>query len=217
MTGKTPLTLRSIVLAISKEPSERAYLEEDLARIGCIGLLSKPWTVKDERMMRELTIGAPNQYEGTFRAWPGTWDARKWRELYGFSAGGEGFASQTNKFIDGKFRNSANPKDGFAIVDYEDSRAKRVAAGIPHSHPLPGKANPGDSDDRQHHLWCSAGQTESGLEDLTPGSGGHARGRSPETQGHTDWTISVPSLHGTGVTEQRRDGGIRDRPGSAEI
>ena len=64
MMGKTLLTLRSVVPAIPKEPGERAYLEEDLTKIGCIGLLSKPWTVKDERMVRELTIGAPNQYEG---------------------------------------------------------------------------------------------------------------------------------------------------------
>ena len=65
MTGKTPLTLRSVVSAIPKEPGERAYLEEDLTRIRCIGLLSKPWSVKDEGMVRELTTGAPNQYEGT--------------------------------------------------------------------------------------------------------------------------------------------------------
>ena len=39
---------------------------------------------------------------------------------------GEGFASKTDKFIGGKFRNAANPKDGFAIADCEDSRAKRV-------------------------------------------------------------------------------------------
>ena len=31
-----------------------------------------------------------------------------------------------DKFIGGKFQNAANPKDGFAIADYEDSRAKRV-------------------------------------------------------------------------------------------
>ena len=126
MTRKTPLMLRSVVLAIPKEPSERAYLEEDLTRIGCIGLLSKPWTVKDERMVRELTIGAPNQYKGTIRAQPETWDAGKWREAYGFSAGGEGFASQTDRFIGGKFRNAANLKDEFAIADCEDSRVKMV-------------------------------------------------------------------------------------------
>ena len=70
MTVKTPLTLRSIVSAIPKEPGERAHLEEDLTRIRCIGLLSKPWSVKDEGMVRELTMGAPNQYEGTVQAWP---------------------------------------------------------------------------------------------------------------------------------------------------
>ena len=126
MTGKTPLTLRSVVSAIPEKPGERAYLEEDLTRIGCIGLLSKPWTVKDKRMVRELTIGAPNQYKRTVRARPETWDAGKWRETHGFNAGGEGFASRTNKFIGGKFRNAANSKDGFAIADCEDSRAKRV-------------------------------------------------------------------------------------------
>ena len=34
--------------------------------------------------------------------------------------------SWTNKFIGGKFRNAANSKDGFAIADCKDSRAKRV-------------------------------------------------------------------------------------------
>ena len=126
MMVKTPLTLRSVVPAIPKEPGERAHLEEDLNRIGCIGLLSKPWAVKDERMVRELTKGAPNQYEGTVRAQPETWGAKRWREAYGFGIGGEGFASRTDKFIGGKFRNAANPKDGFAIADCEDSKAKRV-------------------------------------------------------------------------------------------
>ena len=126
MTGKTPLIFRSVVPAIPKEPGERAYLEEDLTRIGCIGLLNKPWTVKEEKMVRELIVGAPNQYKGTVRARPEIWEAGRWRKAYGFSAGGEGFASRTDKFIGGKFRNAANPKDGFAIADCEDSRAKRV-------------------------------------------------------------------------------------------
>ena len=126
MMVKTPFTLRFVVPAKPKEPGEKAHLEEDLTRIGYIGLLSKPWSVKDEKMVRELTTGSPNQYEGTIRARPETWDAEKWREAYGFSVGEEGFASRTDKFISGKFRNAANPKDGFAIADCEDSRAKRV-------------------------------------------------------------------------------------------
>ena len=71
-------------------------------------------------------MGAPNQYEGIVRARLETWEAGRWREAYGFSAGGEGFASRTDKFIGGKFRNAANLKDEFAIADCEDSRAKRV-------------------------------------------------------------------------------------------
>ena len=126
MTVKTPITLRFVVPTIPKEPGERAHLEEDLTRIRCIGLLSKLWLVKDERMVRELTTGAPNQYEGTIRRRPETWGAEKWREAYGFSTGGEGFASRIDKFIGGKFRNAASPKDGFAIADCEVSRAKRV-------------------------------------------------------------------------------------------
>ena len=126
MTGKMPLILRSVVPAIPKEPEERAFLEEDLTRIGCIGLLNKPWMVKEEKMVRELIVGAPNQYKGIVRARPETWDAGRWREAYGFNIGGEGFASRSGKFIGGKFRNAANPKDGFAIADCEDSRAKRV-------------------------------------------------------------------------------------------
>ena len=46
--------------------------------------------------------------------------------MYGFDVGGERFASQMDKFINGKFRNPANPKDGFAIADSEDSRAMKV-------------------------------------------------------------------------------------------
>ena len=126
MIGKTPLILKSVVPAIPKEPRERAYLGDNLTRIRCIGLLNKPWMVKEEKMVKELIVGAPNQYEGTIRARPGTWDARRCREAYGFSARGEGFASRTDKFIGGKFRNAANPKDAFAIADCEDSRAKRV-------------------------------------------------------------------------------------------
>ena len=97
-----------------------------LTTIGCIGLLSKPWAVKDERMVRELTKGAPNQYEGTVRARPETRGAERWREAYGFSIGGEGFASRIDKFIGGKFRNATNPPSSMPSPNCEDSRAKRV-------------------------------------------------------------------------------------------
>ena len=39
------------------------YLEDDLQRIGCIGLMSKLWSIKDKKMVREVIIGVPNQYD----------------------------------------------------------------------------------------------------------------------------------------------------------
>ena len=125
-TVRTPLTLQSVVPTIPKEPGERAYLEEDLTRIGCIGLMSKPWLVKDEKMVRELVTRAPNQFERTVSAHPKSWSTEKWRKAYEFDMGGERFASRMDKFIGEKFRNAANPKDGFAIGDCEDSKAKRI-------------------------------------------------------------------------------------------
>ena len=50
----------------------------------------------------------------------------KWREAYGFVVGCKGFTFGTDKFIDGKFRNSVNPKDGFAVADCKEAQAKRV-------------------------------------------------------------------------------------------
>ena len=125
-TPRAPLTLRSAVPAISREPGEQAHLEEDLTKIGCIGLISKPRSVKDKKMVRELVTRAPNQYDLIIRGHLETWSVEKWREAYRFDVGDEGFASRTDKFISSKFWHATNPKDGFAIADCEDSRAKKV-------------------------------------------------------------------------------------------
>ena len=102
------------------------HLEEDLTEIGCIGLISKPWTVKDEKMVQEILTGVPNQYDLIVREKSKIWTIEKWREAYGFLVGGKGFASRTDKFINGNFWNPVNPKDGFAIADCADMQAKRV-------------------------------------------------------------------------------------------
>ena len=35
-------------------------------------------------------------------------------------------ASRTDRFIDGRFSSRVNPKDGYAIVDCKEPRARRV-------------------------------------------------------------------------------------------
>ena len=61
----TPIMLYSVVPFILREPGERVHLEEDLTKIGCIGLISKPWTVKDKKIVREILTGVSNQYDLT--------------------------------------------------------------------------------------------------------------------------------------------------------
>ena len=62
---QTLIMLRSMVPVIPQEPAKRAHLEEDLTRIECIGLINKPWTVKDEKMIWKILTGVPNQYDLT--------------------------------------------------------------------------------------------------------------------------------------------------------
>ena len=59
------ISLKVLVLVIPKTLTARRELEEDLTRIGCAGLLNKPWNIKDEGMVRELVEGAPNQFDHT--------------------------------------------------------------------------------------------------------------------------------------------------------
>ena len=119
------ILLWAIFPAILRAPKDCAVLE-DLRRIDCVGLLKKPWNLKDEGMVWELIVEVPNQYDLMVRTKPENWIASQWRETYNIPQEGYGMASKTNKFIRAQFRNLANPKDEFAIVDCEDIWAKRV-------------------------------------------------------------------------------------------
>ena len=41
---------------------------------------------------------------------PKKWTMKVWRKVYGFGRGGEGMASQTDRFIDGMFSGRVTPK-----------------------------------------------------------------------------------------------------------
>ena len=70
--------------------------------------------------------GSPKSVRGNYPSTAGNLGRWKVERGVWIQCRGRGFASRTDKFIGGKFRNAANPKDGFAIADCEDSRAKRV-------------------------------------------------------------------------------------------
>ena len=120
------ISLKALVPVIPKIPTTRRELEEDLTRIGCGGLLNKPWNIKDEGIVWELVEGAPNQFDHNVRCKSEKWTALVWRETYGFKLEGYGWASRTDKYIVGQFSKSVNPKDGYAVSDCNDFRAKQV-------------------------------------------------------------------------------------------
>ena len=67
-----------------------------------------------------------NQWLETVRQTPEKWTSVEWREVYGFPRQGEGMASQIDRFIDSKFSTRVNPKDGYAVSECKDVKARRV-------------------------------------------------------------------------------------------
>ena len=120
------MALKAVVPGIPKSARAWELLEEDLWRIGCHGLMGKPWGLRMEDLVVELLGEKDNCWHGTVRQALAKWTAKEWRKVYGFVREGEGMASWTDRFIDGKFSGWVNPKDGYAVVDCKEPRAKRV-------------------------------------------------------------------------------------------
>ena len=120
------ISLKAVVPGLPKNAKDRELLEEDLRRIGCHGLLGKPWGLRMEEMVTEIIGEKDNRWDGTVRQAPEKWTAKEWRKVYSFERGGEGMASRTNRFIDGMFSGKVNPKDGYAVADCRDPRVRRL-------------------------------------------------------------------------------------------
>ena len=120
------MALKAVVPGIPKSTKDRELLEEDLRLIGCHSLMGKLWGLRMEDMVVELLGDKDNRWHGTLRQAPKKWTAKEWRKVYGFAKEGEGMASRTDRFIDSKFSAWVNPKDGFAIADCKEARARRV-------------------------------------------------------------------------------------------
>ena len=120
------MALKAVVPGVPKSVRDRELLEEDLRRIGCHGFMGRPWRLRMEDIVVELLADKDNRWHGTVRQAPEKWIAKEWCKVYDFGRGGEGMASRTNRFIDGMFSDRINPKDGYAVVDCKDLRAKRV-------------------------------------------------------------------------------------------
>ena len=62
-----PISLKNVSPAIPKRESELKELIEDLSRMGCEGLLAKPWNLRAETTLREFLFERGNQWFRTIR------------------------------------------------------------------------------------------------------------------------------------------------------
>ena len=131
------VSLRNVVPVILEHKHEHNQLEEELKKMRCVGLVERPWGLKNKDIVRELiAMERPNMFEGTIQDWPEEWTAKVWREVYKFPTGGSGIASQMDTYSDGEFLHVVDPKDGYPIRDCRDARNRRLLEFImPIIHP----------------------------------------------------------------------------------
>ena len=136
------VSLRNVTLAISDNEFERGMLKSDLKDLGCVGLLERPWNLKNEDfiqqfvLVREGKLERNNMFDTTIRDPPEEWTAGVWREVYDFQPGGSGLANRTDLYIEGKFRNDADPKDGFPVRECRNPRERKLLEFlVPIVHP----------------------------------------------------------------------------------
>ena len=88
-------------------------------------------------------------FDTTIRDRPEEWTAGVWREVYDFRPGGNSLANWTDLYIEGKFRNEADPKDGFPVRDCKNPRERKLLEFlVPIVHP-----------DKPTRVTCTIGNT----------------------------------------------------------
>ena len=120
------MSLKSIIPIIPGKEEEKLQLVEDLTKMGYERLLVEPWMLKSKFMVQEFQREHPNDWEGTIHRDPEHRTADSWAKTYNFRKEGRKKVGGTNKCVEGKFKTSIDPKDGYAIVDCIDPREPRV-------------------------------------------------------------------------------------------
>ena len=136
------VALRNVSPTIPIREAEREMLRSDLYGIACAGLLERPWNLKNEDFIRQFVLIQEqkmewsNIFDTTIHDQPEEWTASVWREVYDFAPGEGGMANRTDLYIEGKFRNEADPKDGYPVRDCRDQRERRMLEFlVPIVHP----------------------------------------------------------------------------------
>ena len=122
-----PILLKNVLPSIPKKESELKELIEDLSRMGCEGLLAKPWNLRAEATLHEFLFERGNQWFRTIRQDPKKWTAKIWDRVYGFlREKDEGWARRRDSFYVEKFRTDPDLKDGFHPGNCRNLSERRV-------------------------------------------------------------------------------------------
>ena len=123
---KVVIKMKAVTPVFPESDLELVELQEDLDRMGCVQLMSKPWALKSEYMIREILVGGPYKFKTTLRARPSQWTALAWRGAYGFGTKGQGVCGRGEDFTVGRFHHPVHSKDGYLTSDCKNPRARRV-------------------------------------------------------------------------------------------
>lgn len=118
--------LKMVQSEILTDERELEQLKMALSRMGCAGLLDVPWGVREESMIWDLIGRVVFTWDNTLRGHLEKWTLTVWRDVYGFWRGGVKAPKQVNEFLEGEFRNLADPKDGYSVRDVNDLEARMV-------------------------------------------------------------------------------------------
>lgn len=117
--------------------SEMNKLIDDLTRMRCEGLLSRPWLLKDEAMVAEILDGLDNRWDNTIRGKPTLWCAEQWAETYCFKQNGLLWETRTDKYVQDRFHGEIHKNNGYVIDACKERRQRQVLAFlVPILYPL---------------------------------------------------------------------------------
>ena len=148
-----------------------------------------------EDLVVELLGEKDNWWHRTVRQAPKKWTAKEWRKVYGFAREGKGMASRTDRFIDGKFSGRVNPKDGYAVVDCKEPRARKVLEFLVPL--LYHRAHESNHNGGKHHLRGFIRGKTSKLGSGSEGSSPEATFRDGQVQGNAYLPLRLPFVPST--------------------
>ena len=106
--------------------TEGKQLEDDLIRMGCVGLYEKPWIFQKGRAATELLPpGTPREVH---RANPLTWTRALWRDVYSFAE--EDWKPVIHReLLDKHLSNSYDVSECYHSEQFKNPRLRRIVGG----------------------------------------------------------------------------------------